>query len=127
MGRCGRLHVGDRILAVNHVDIAGMHGGDIVNLIKDSGYSVVMTVGHPIDDASSTWATSHRSSTSSMVTAQALPTIVPSAAGSAGSTVSAQSNQHITPERSVSADFHSTKLNQQQKRNAPAGALESNV
>ena len=46
--RCGRLHVGDRILAVNHVDIAGMHHGDIVNLIKDSGYSVVMTVGHPI-------------------------------------------------------------------------------
>ena len=46
--RCGRLHVGDRILAVNHVDIAGMHHGDIVNLIKDSGYSVVMTVGQPI-------------------------------------------------------------------------------
>merc|ERR1719464_1451667 len=58
--RCGRLHVGDRILAVNHVDIAGMHHGDIVNLIKDSGYSVVMTVGHPIDDASSTASTSHR-------------------------------------------------------------------
>merc|ERR1712223_1331351 len=58
--RCGRLHVGDRILAVNHVDIAGMHHGDIVNLIKDSGYSVVMTVGHPIDDASSTASTTRK-------------------------------------------------------------------
>ncbi len=46
--RCGRLHVGDRILAVNHVDINTMHHGEIVNLIKDSGYSVVMTVGQPL-------------------------------------------------------------------------------
>merc|ERR1712179_420155 len=48
--RCGRLHLGDRILAVNHVDIAGMHRGDIENLIKDFGYSVVLTVGGPIDE-----------------------------------------------------------------------------
>ncbi len=46
--RCGRLHIGDRILAVNHVDINNMHHGEIVNLIKDSGYSVVLTVGPPI-------------------------------------------------------------------------------
>merc|ERR1719220_406136 len=58
--RCGRLHVGDRILAVNHVDINTLHHGDIVNLIKDSGYSVVMTVGPPIDDTSSNASTSHR-------------------------------------------------------------------
>ncbi|XP_059092115.1 membrane-associated guanylate kinase, WW and PDZ domain-containing protein 2-like isoform X2 [Tigriopus californicus] len=58
--RCGRLHVGDRILAVNHVDINCLHHGEIVNLIKDSGYSVVMTVGPPIDDTSSNASTSHR-------------------------------------------------------------------
>ena len=46
--RCGRLHIGDRILAVNRVDISTLHHGDIVNLIKDSGYSVVLTVGPPI-------------------------------------------------------------------------------
>ena len=46
--RSGTLHVGDRILAVNHIDVTEMHHGDIVNLIKDSGYSVVMTVGQPI-------------------------------------------------------------------------------
>ncbi len=43
-----RLNVGDRILAVNHVDIGSLHHGEIVNLIKDSGYSVVMTVGQPV-------------------------------------------------------------------------------
>jgi len=58
--RCGRLQVGDRILAVNHVDINSLHHGDIVNLIKESGYSVTLTVGPPIDDTSSTASTSHR-------------------------------------------------------------------
>merc|ERR1740116_354938 len=58
--RCGRLQVGDRILAVNHVEIASLHHGEIVNLIKDSGYSATLTVGPPIDDASSTASTSHR-------------------------------------------------------------------
>jgi len=58
--RCGGLQVGDRILAVNHVDINTLHHGDIVNLIKESGYSVTLTVGPPIDDTSSTASTSHR-------------------------------------------------------------------
>ncbi len=46
--RCGRLQVGDRILAVNHVEINSLHHGDIVNLIKESGYSVTLTVGPPL-------------------------------------------------------------------------------
>lgn len=45
--RCGHLHVGDRILAVNHIDIMNLHHGDIVNLIKDSGYAVTLTIGPP--------------------------------------------------------------------------------
>jgi atrophin-1 interacting protein 3 (BAI1-associated protein 1) len=40
--------VGDRILAVNHVEINSLHHGDIVNLIKESGYSVTLTVGPPL-------------------------------------------------------------------------------
>ena len=48
--RCGRLQVGDRILAVNHVNINSLHHGDIVNLIKESGYSVTLTVGPPIGE-----------------------------------------------------------------------------
>ncbi|CDW55828.1 membrane associated guanylate kinase, WW and PDZ [Trichuris trichiura] len=45
--RCGRLRVGDRILAVNGIGILKMPHGDIVNLIKDSGYAVTLTVGSP--------------------------------------------------------------------------------
>ncbi|GFO44038.1 membrane-associated guanylate kinase, ww and pdz domain-containing protein 1 [Plakobranchus ocellatus] len=51
--RCGRLHVGDRILAVNGVDTSSMHHKDVVALIKDSGFSVALTVGPPPDDSSS--------------------------------------------------------------------------
>lgn len=45
--RCGLLHVGDHILAVNNINIMNLHHGDIVNLIKDSGYSVTLTIGVP--------------------------------------------------------------------------------
>lgn len=45
--RCGRLQLGDRILAVNGVDIVNLHHGDVVNLIKDSGLRVTLTVGPP--------------------------------------------------------------------------------
>lgn len=58
--QCGLLHVGDRILAVNGISILNMHHGEIVNLIKDSGYSVCLTVGPPQDDTSSTASTSQR-------------------------------------------------------------------
>ncbi len=45
--RCGKLHVGDRILAVNNVDIMRMHHEDIVNIIKESGYTCTLTIGPP--------------------------------------------------------------------------------
>ena len=51
--RCARLNVGDHILAVNHVDIQNVCHKDIVNLIKDSGYSVTLTIGYPLDDCCS--------------------------------------------------------------------------
>ncbi|XP_014296069.1 membrane-associated guanylate kinase, WW and PDZ domain-containing protein 1 [Microplitis demolitor] len=58
--RCGRLEVGDHILAVNHVDITNLCHKDIVNLIKDSGYSVTLTIGYPIDDCCSTTSMSQK-------------------------------------------------------------------
>ena len=45
--RCGSLRVGDRILAVNGTNILHMHHEEIVNVIKDSGYSVTLTIGPP--------------------------------------------------------------------------------
>lgn len=41
---CGRLRVGDYIVAVNHIDIMNLSHGDIVNLIKESGLSVTLTI-----------------------------------------------------------------------------------
>ncbi|XP_066588814.1 membrane-associated guanylate kinase, WW and PDZ domain-containing protein 1-like isoform X2 [Prorops nasuta] len=58
--RCGRINVGDHILAVNHVDITNVCHKDIVNLIKDSGYSVTLTIGYPLDDCCSTASLSQK-------------------------------------------------------------------
>ena len=45
--RCAQLKMNDRIIAVNGRDITKMHHSDIVNLIKESGYSVVLTIAPP--------------------------------------------------------------------------------
>lgn len=58
--RCARLNVGDHILAVNHVDITNLCHKDIVNLIKDSGYSVTLTIGYPLDDCCSSTSMSQK-------------------------------------------------------------------
>ncbi|XP_066255225.1 membrane-associated guanylate kinase, WW and PDZ domain-containing protein 2 [Euwallacea similis] len=47
--RCGRLRVGDYIVAVNHIDIMHLSHGDIVNLIKESGLSVTLTIAPNAD------------------------------------------------------------------------------
>lgn len=48
--RCGELKIGDRIVAVNSIDILGMSHGDVVNLIKESGLQVQLTIGCPRPD-----------------------------------------------------------------------------
>ncbi|KAL7673103.1 hypothetical protein ACOME3_007975 [Neoechinorhynchus agilis] len=45
--RCGQLTVGDRLLAVNGISIDGMPHHNVVNLIKESGTSIMLTVGAP--------------------------------------------------------------------------------
>lgn len=47
--RCQRLNVGDRILAVNSINIIHMNHIEIVKLIKDSGSSITLTIGHPVN------------------------------------------------------------------------------
>lgn len=42
--RCGQLHVGDRILAVNQIDISQLHHSQVVQLIKDSGLALTLSV-----------------------------------------------------------------------------------
>lgn len=45
--RDGQIHVGDHVLAVNNIDITNLSHGDIVNMIKDSGSTVTLTIGPP--------------------------------------------------------------------------------
>lgn len=42
--RCGKLKVGDRILAVNGQSIISMPHADIVKLIKDAGLTVTLHI-----------------------------------------------------------------------------------
>lgn len=41
------LNIGDKIIAVNGTDIANLNHGDVVNLIKNSGRQVRLTIGDP--------------------------------------------------------------------------------
>jgi len=43
----GALHIGDRILSVNSIAVSHLHHEHIVNMIKESGLTVVLTVGPP--------------------------------------------------------------------------------
>ena len=45
--RCKRLNVGDRILAVNGINITQMNHIEIVKLIKESGNSITLHIGPP--------------------------------------------------------------------------------
>lgn len=42
--RCGKLKVGDRILAVNGCSITNKSHSDIVNLIKEAGNTVTLRI-----------------------------------------------------------------------------------
>ena len=52
--QCGQLHVNDRILAVNGVDLTHMLHTDVVNLIKDSGRTITLKIGPPLSHGQST-------------------------------------------------------------------------
>lgn len=47
--RSKRLSIGDRILAVNSISITHMNHIEIVKLIKESGNSITLTIGHPLN------------------------------------------------------------------------------
>ncbi|UJR23490.1 hypothetical protein I4U23_026488 [Adineta vaga] len=52
--QCGQLHLNDRILAVNGIDLSHMVHTDVVNLIKESGRMITLTIAPPLpyDDRS---------------------------------------------------------------------------
>ncbi|WKY04712.1 hypothetical protein Q1695_005597 [Nippostrongylus brasiliensis] len=50
--KCGRLKVGDRVVAVNGIDILNLSHGEIVSLIKASGLTVRLTIAAPVPEGS---------------------------------------------------------------------------
>ncbi|XP_022098368.1 membrane-associated guanylate kinase, WW and PDZ domain-containing protein 2-like isoform X2 [Acanthaster planci] len=64
--RCGKVKVGDRLIAVNKVDIMNMHHKDIVNMIKDAGLSVTLTIGPPEDPVAGNSPKAHDSMTNAL-------------------------------------------------------------
>ena len=42
--RCNQLRVGDRILAINNCDTSTLNHGDVINLIKESGQTLRLTI-----------------------------------------------------------------------------------
>lgn len=82
--QCGQLHINDRILAVNGVDLTHMLHTDVVNLIKDSGRTITLKIGPPIhyDDRSNEMTNTlsngmRPSSSTPMVTANGNHPIIP--------------------------------------------------
>ncbi|XP_041819667.1 membrane-associated guanylate kinase, WW and PDZ domain-containing protein 2a isoform X4 [Chelmon rostratus] len=78
--RCGKLKVGDRILAVNSQSIVNMPHADIVKLIKDAGLSVTLRI-IPQEEVSNP-PSAPSSEKQSPLAQQHSPKIQPSAAGS---------------------------------------------
>lgn len=56
--RCGKLKVGDRILAVNGQSIVSMPHADIVKLIKDAGLGVTLRIV-PQEGERDAWPPAH--------------------------------------------------------------------
>jgi atrophin-1 interacting protein 3 (BAI1-associated protein 1) len=52
--RCKRLNIGDRIIAVNNINITQMNHIEIVKLIKESGNSIMLTIGQPYSGSNCT-------------------------------------------------------------------------
>ncbi|XP_058481629.1 membrane-associated guanylate kinase, WW and PDZ domain-containing protein 2a isoform X4 [Solea solea] len=103
--RCGKLKVGDRILAVNAQSIVNMPHADIVKLIKDAGLSVTLRI-IPQEEISEP-PSAPSSEKHSPVTQQHSPNTQPSAAAAAATAATtAQPNTTTTtttePNSSVS-------------------------
>uniref|UniRef100_A0A3Q2QE25 Membrane-associated guanylate kinase, WW and PDZ domain-containing protein 2 n=1 Tax=Fundulus heteroclitus TaxID=8078 RepID=A0A3Q2QE25_FUNHE len=105
--RCGKLKVGDRILAVNGQSIISMPHADIVKLIKDAGLTVTLHIipeessqSGPNSEKQSPMTQKHSPQT------QPSPVAQPSQGGTQSSQMAAQSGQTTLSCRLV-ADFPS--------------------
>ncbi|KAH8358059.1 hypothetical protein KR084_001520 [Drosophila pseudotakahashii] len=96
--RCGELKVGDRIVAVNRIEIAGMSHGDVVNLIKESGLHVRLTIGVPLKEGGPSPGGSSAGVASNTPTLQASPSLLKAQL--------AHQQQQLPPQQSQQQQHH---------------------
>ncbi|XP_071393842.1 membrane-associated guanylate kinase, WW and PDZ domain-containing protein 2 [Centroberyx affinis] len=136
--RCGKLKVGDRILAVNGQSIISMPHADIVKLIKDAGLTVTLHI-IPEEDPHSGPSSEKQSPMTQKHSPQAQPSPVaqPGQGGSQSSQVAVQPGQTATQTGQASAQPGQTPVQTSQtaaaqpapaaSQPAPAGAQQSPV
>ncbi|XP_042598719.1 membrane-associated guanylate kinase, WW and PDZ domain-containing protein 2-like isoform X5 [Cyprinus carpio] len=126
---CGKLRVGDRILAVNNQSIINMPHADIVKLIKDAGLSVTLRI-IPQEETNSTPSAGSSEKQSPM--AQPSPVCQPStvnqtgAAHPANSTPQLNSAPHPSPIMQHSSEAQPSPVTQSSPANQPGSVTQQN-
>uniref|UniRef100_A0A9J7XYN9 Membrane-associated guanylate kinase, WW and PDZ domain-containing protein 1 n=1 Tax=Cyprinus carpio carpio TaxID=630221 RepID=A0A9J7XYN9_CYPCA len=126
---CGKLRVGDRILAVNNQSIINMPHADIVKLIKDAGLSVTLRI-IPQEETNSTPSAGSSEKQSPM--AQPSPVCQPStvnqtgAAHPANSTPQLNSAPHPSPIMQHSSKAQPSPVTQSSPANQPGSVTQQN-
>ncbi|XP_059361402.1 membrane-associated guanylate kinase, WW and PDZ domain-containing protein 2-like isoform X2 [Carassius carassius] len=126
---CGKLRVGDRILAVNNQSIVNMPHADIVKLIKDAGLSVTLRI-IPHEETNSTPSAGSSEKQSPM--AQPSPVCQPStvnqtgAAHPANSTPQPNSAPQPSPIMKHSSEAQPSPVTQSSPANQPSSVTQQN-
>ncbi|XP_052432993.1 membrane-associated guanylate kinase, WW and PDZ domain-containing protein 2 isoform X4 [Carassius gibelio] len=126
---CGKLRVGDRILAVNNQSIVNMPHADIVKLIKDAGLSVTLRI-IPHEETNSTPSAGSSEKQSPM--AQPSPVCQPStvnqtgAAHPANSTPQPNSAPQPSPIMQHSSEAQPSPVTQSSPANQPSSVTQQN-
>ncbi|XP_056103474.1 membrane-associated guanylate kinase, WW and PDZ domain-containing protein 2a isoform X5 [Rhinichthys klamathensis goyatoka] len=127
---CGKLKVGDRILAVNHQSIVNMPHADIVKLIKDAGLTVTLRI-IPQEETNSTPSAGSSEKQSPM--AQPSPVCQASTVNQTGAAPLPNSNPHTnsapqpSPIMQPSSEAQASPVNQTSPANHPSSVTQQNL
>ncbi|XP_051746830.1 membrane-associated guanylate kinase, WW and PDZ domain-containing protein 2a isoform X7 [Ctenopharyngodon idella] len=126
---CGKLKVGDRILAVNNQSIVNMPHADIVKLIKDAGLTVTLRI-IPQEETNSTPSAGSSAKQSPM--AQPSPVCQPSTVNQTGAAPLPNSNPQTnsapqpSPKSQPSSEAQPSPVTQTSPANQPSSVTQQN-
>ncbi|KAG8435873.1 hypothetical protein GDO86_007098 [Hymenochirus boettgeri] len=107
--RCGKLKVGDRILAVNGCSITNKSHSDIVNLIKEAGNTVTLRI-IPGDESSNATLLTNAEKIATITTTHTSQTIPPEPKNNAKPKPEAPFEFKTTPAAQPDQDVYSVEL-----------------